>query len=237
MKRLMIYIFIIFICLYMPKVYTQSQWNYSQVEDLKVEAVNLIENGQPQKGYSLFEEILFLIRVERGLYSTDQVPYLLEYMRWNKIVEEWQEVLDIGQRINWVLGRNENQIENYRRLLIEYLYYPKDSECLARSATTGKFLKKRRGCSEFRYFIADMFIGGTRLLNKIAQETQQPMDWESLKNLAIITSQLVYEVDGEAMIIETRREEISQTKNPTIRERYRPDTWIRIADEAEINAN
>jgi len=221
----------------MPKVYTQSQWNYSQVEDLRVEAVNLIENGQPLKGYSLFEEIIFLIRVERGLYSIDQVPYLLEYMRWNKIIEEWQEVLDIGQRITWLLGRNENQVENYRRLLIEYLYYPKDSECLARTTTTGKFLKNRGGCAEFRYFVADMFIGGTRLLYKIAQESQQPMDWGSLKTLAEITSRLVYEVDGEAMILSINRDELSQIKNPNIRERYRPETWIRMADEAEINAN
>ena len=235
MKRLMVYMFIIFICFYMQKVYAQSQWDYSQITVLQSEAQRLIENQQPTAGYALFEEILFLIRIEKGLYSIDQVPYLLEYMRWNKIIGDWEKTLNLGQRTSWLLNRNENQIDNYRRLLLEHLHVPEDDSCLDRDEDTGNFIRSANKCSALRFFMANTFIAATIIQQRVVHITNNEMDWESLKNLAEITAYLVYGVDGTPILIEIRENEYSMTKNPTIRERYRPDTWLRIAEEADIN--
>ena len=216
----------------MPGVYAQDPYDYSEVNILQTEAQRLIENQQTTEGYALFEQILFLIRVEKGLYSIDQVPYLLEYMRWNKIIGDWEETLNLGQRTSWLLNRNENQIDNYRRLLLEHLHVPEDNSCLDRDEDTGNFIRGANLCSELRFFMADTYIAATIIQQKVVTLTNTKLDWESLRNLALATAQMVFGVDGDPVVIEITGGQYIQTENMGIRQRYKPDTWLRVARNA-----
>jgi hypothetical protein len=208
------------------------QWDYSHVDRLSNQAWALIEGRQPTAGYALYEEILYLIRIEKGLYSTDQVPYLLEYMEWRRAVGDWGKVLDTGNRILWLLGRNENQLDNYRRLVMMHIHVPDDISCLERHTDTGSFIKSASRCEALRYFIADSFISATEIQQKVLLLTGLPADREALKTLAQTTAKLVYWVDGPPILLEIRGNEFSRTDNPEIRRRYRPETWSRVANEA-----
>jgi hypothetical protein len=234
MKRQLIYVLIILICFSIPKVYAQDPYDFSEVNILQTEAQRLIENQQPTAGYALFEQILFLIRVEKGLYSVEQVPYLLEYMAWNKEIGAWEKTLSIGERTSWLLGRNEHQIDNYRRLLLEHIYVPEDDSCL-RKDRYGLWIRGARLCNDLRFFMADTYIAATELQQIVVQITNNEMDWESLKYLALATAQMVFGVDGSPIMIEIRDGTLERIDNTVIRERYRPDTWLRIAKDADEN--
>jgi len=195
----------------------------------------LIERQQPTAGYALYEEILYLIRIEKGLYSTDQIPYLLEYMEWCKIIGDWDKAIDTGNRIRWLLGRNENQLDNYRRLMLLHIHIPEDITCMERHSDTGRFIKSAGRCGAFRYFMADTFISATEIQQKVLSRTGHPEDREALKNLAQITAQMVHWVDGPPILLEIRGDEFYRIDNPEIRQRYRPETWLKIAEEAKID--
>lgn len=209
------------------------QWDYSRVDRLSLEAQVLIEREQPTAGYALYEEILYLIRIEKGLYSTDQVPYLLEHMEWSKRIGDWDKVIDTGNRIRWILERNENQLNNYRRLMLSHIHTPEDAICMERH-DNGRFVKSEGRCEAFRYFVADTFIAATEIQQKVANQTIHEQDWAALGNLAQITAQMVHCVDGPPiLLVEVRDNEFYRTENPEIRQRYRPATWLRIAKTAE----
>ena len=232
MKRQLIYVLIILICLSVPRnAIPQDPYDYSAVNILQTEAQRLIENQQTTEGYALFEQILFLIRVEKGLYSIEQVPYLLEYMRWNKIIGEWEETLDIGQRTSWILNRNENQLDNYRRLLLAHIYVPEDASCL-RKDSRGLFFRSSHICTELRFFMADTYIAATIIQQKVVKITNNELDWNSLRNLALATAQMVFGVDGTPVLIEISGGQYIQSENLSIRQRYKPDTWLKIARNA-----
>jgi hypothetical protein len=209
-----------------------QQWDYSRVEGMHIEAQALIEEGQIEAGLETYEDILFLIRVEKGVYSTEQLPYLLETMEWRKVTEEWDSVLATGKRVRWLLGRNENQAANYRLLLLAHVYDPADTSCLSRDPSTGSFIKSASDCSVFRYFMADTFIAATEIQQKLLCETGLPRDVEALRSLAVITSRLVRGVDGPPTLIKMHDNALELVDNLTIRERYRPDTWVKVANKA-----
>jgi len=208
-------------------------WDYSQLDRLSVQAQALIEREQPSAGYALYEEILFLIRVEKGLYSTDQVPYLLEHMQWSKRIGDWDQAMDTGNRLRWLLGRNENQIDNYRRLLLVHIHIPEDMTCIERHSDSGRFIKSASRCEAFRYFMADTYISATEIQQKVATQSNNTEDWEALENLAGLTAEMVFWVDGPPVILEIRGNEFYRTANPEIRQRYQPATWLRLAKTVE----
>jgi hypothetical protein len=152
-------------------------------------------------------------------------------MRWNKIIGDWEETLNLGQRTSWLLNRNDNQLDNYRRLLLEHIYVPEDASCL-RKDSRGLFFRSASICTELRFFMADTYIAATIIQQKVVTLTNNVLDWNSLRNLALATAQMVFGVDGIPILIEIRDNQYIQSENMGIRQRYRPDTWLRIARNA-----
>lgn len=204
----------------------QAQYEFDRIEGLVTASEQLIKNGDLTDGYDLLREVIFVIKINHGLYSPLQVPHLLTLVNRYKSLGDWKNLLDATANAEWVLQRNPPDIETYRELILALLYKPEDRTCLEMEGQV--HTNQRQECVEFRYFLADSYIQATELQVKIAEHTNDKKDWLVASELAFLTAETVYGVDGPEIKWDVTETDVIQEVNLRVRSRYKKQHWTSV---------
>ena len=180
------------------------------------------------------EQIIHRIRVVEGLYSRNQLPYLFDL---RDLTEDYDEILRTNQRIRWILSKNEFNEDNYRRLSRDYTFMISNLSCLERSDPFN-YYSHSVDCNEYRYFLADSYIGAIETRYILAKAMNLKQDWEEVIKLVDFLSWILPDIDGSFYVIQTSYDGLSMVENPNIKHKYRPSKyrWFRKIAQERLEA-
>ena len=164
-------------------------------------------------------ECTYTQRVNLGIHTLKQIPYLVELHLWYRDRAEWDDASNITHQMRWLITKN-----NYRGIndLVETLtWIPDDHTCFEKDGW--RYVKWSDGCEDLRYYVVDCFI----LATGIAEVMEK---WEAVQFLAMATSQLSLGVTGESLYIVNR--EYKYELNMSIPNQYRSDLWLSKSNNA-----
>ena len=194
---------------------TYAQWEYELIEETcKLDSTD-------------YSECLHLIRINEGLYSLRQLPYLLNWLEAEIVLKEWEEAQNIATRSSWILGRNDPNIGLWRELQEHLIFYPV-TDCFEREGE--HYNKQNPRCIELRYYIADSFIMALDIQQRIYRLTGSDEDRKGVAALSGAIASIVYGIDGPETIV-TR--EFSTERNMTIQTKYQYRRYLSIQADAE----
>ena len=224
---------------YLPLIFlipnmVYAQWDFGQIEILTDEANELIREDRYIEAFDLYRQIDYLIRINEGLYSIKRLPYLLDLMEWNKQLRDWEEVSDKGGLIRWLLGRNEPNVENFRKLLVKLIDMPVDRDCMEKEGWI--YNNNTLECVELRLFLADSYISAVEVQQSIVGMSETSEEWLLLSQIAEATAEIVYGVDGPPIIYVETFEGLESRPNPEISPKYMPDRYLSIANDAKLES-
>ncbi len=172
-------------------------------------------------------------RINYGLNTLLQLPYLLELIESQREIGEYDESAKRSDQARWLLSKNEFNADLYRMLILKQIWMPE--YCVKREH--GEYTEKSLFCEDLRYYVADRFIMATELQEIVAERTGARTDWEAVIKLAEITENFVVGVDGPDILLQIRDGEFYQEENPDILQRYRHQTWRNVQRRAEERLN
>lgn len=210
MKALIVFLF-------MPTM-LWAQWDYKWID----EAVDP-------------EQIIHRIRVVEGLYSRNQLSYLFDL---RDLTDDYDEILRTNSRIRWILSKNKFNEDNYRRLSNDYIFMISDVSCLER-VDPFNYSSHSVDCSEYRYFLADSYIGAIETRYILAKAMDLKQDWVEIIKLVDFLSWILPDIDGSFYIVQSSYDRISMVENPSIRHKYRPSKyrWIKKIAQERLESN
>ena len=207
---------LLLIILVIPSI-SYSQWRYDDIERLQGEGASS-------------SDIIYAIKINEGLYSLSQFPYIMKDLDVSIEDKDWETSLDLIDWATWLLAKNTIRVEMWRSFTNKLLVTPTPPKCweiegLYYSTNTYE-------CTSNRKFIADSYIIALDLQQQMYKHTGLRQDLESVAMLAGILELTVYGVDGQTYVLTRDYGGLQQVENLTIREDYLPYRYRIIARKA-----
>ena len=195
-----------------------SQWRFADIERLQGEDASS-------------NEIIYAIKINEGLYSLSQFPYIMKDLDISIGEKDWETSLDLIDWATWLLAKNAIRVEIWRSFTNKLLVTPTPAKCWV---IEGLYYNNGTyECTSNRKFIADSYIIALDLQQQMYVHTGLRQDLESVALLAGILELRVYGVDGKPYIIIRQYGGIEQVDNLSIRADYRPNRYRIIQRDAE----
>ena len=195
-----------------------SQWNFADIERLQGEGASS-------------NEIIYAIKINEGLYSLSQFPYIMKDLDISINEKDWENSLDLIDWAVWLLAKNAIRVEMWRSFTNKLLVTPTPAKCWVIEGLY--YSTNTYECTSNRKFIADSYIIALNLQQQMYRHTGLRQDLENVAMLAGILELRVYGVDGQPYIITRQYGGIQQVDNLTIREDYLPYRYRIIQRDAE----
>ena len=204
-------------------------WNYNDIALYERDAAVLIELGQHDRAAALFEQILFLTRVNEGLYSTSAINLAFELRKYAERKRDFDEAYKWSGYVDFIVTRNgDSNSEMYRDLIKNHLYNPEDQTCFEREGVS--FSNDTMDCRVERYYLADSWIKAVELQQgQVAKAIDEASELLILHDLASKAVQAVYGVDGQEMKWDGREQRMVEGDT---RQKYQFRRYLRIQREA-----
>lgn len=207
---------LLLIILVIPSI-SYSQWRYEDIERLQGEDASS-------------SDIIYAIKINEGLYSLSQFPYIMKDLDLSIEDKDWETSLDLIDWATWLLAKNTIRIEMWRSFTNKLLVTPTPPKCWVIEGLY--YSTNTYECSSNRKFIADSYIIALDLQQQMYKHTGLRQDLESVAMLAGILELTVYGVDGQPYILTRDYGGLQQVENLTIGEDYLPYRYRIIARKA-----
>ena len=208
---------LLLIILVIPSI-SYSQWRYEDIERLQGEAASS-------------SDIIYAIKINEGLYSLSQFPYIMKDLDISIGDKDWETSLDLIDWATWLLAKNTIRIEMWRSFTNKLLVTPTPAKCWVIEGLY--YSTNTYECTSNRKFIADSYIIALDLQQQMYKHTGLKQDLESVALLAGILELRVYGVDGRPYIITRQYGGIQQVDNLSIRADYLPYRYRIIQKKAD----
>lgn len=223
---------IIVIPLFLFSTVVTAQWSEEELVDLVSKTERYFENGNDQAAYDNYEPVLHLLRINFGLYTNKQMPWLIELIGWNKAQYNFDQANDLARRTNWLIQRTSgNKLQFYRHLLYSQVTLIGEEKCFKRDEYL--YISSSTQCNDQRMYRADSMTLAVKIQQHIIElaTIDQKMELEILVKLAYYTADLVFALEGAQQIVTINdRVYINQNSMP---QQYYFKTYQKIAREAE----
>ncbi|MDP6414858.1 MAG: hypothetical protein QGG54_07510, partial [Gammaproteobacteria bacterium] len=88
-----------------------SRLDRGMLEPLDQFSQQLIETGRYSEAHQVLDQAVQIIRVNEGLYSPTQFPYVLRRIENYGNQGDWNHARKMMEHVNWLLNRGENTID------------------------------------------------------------------------------------------------------------------------------
>ena len=208
---------------------TRAQYTETDILEMDLQARQLIEQGQYQKGYDLYPDITHAIRIQEGLYSLRQLDYLLELMDFQFSNGEWEGLENVGNQARWLLTKSPD-LEGLQKLVIRLVITPDSPGCFEKSGNV--YTNWTISCASLRICIANRHISALELSQRVYALTKDRNHRNLVGLIAGKTAWIVRGLEPE-YIIELTESGFEQRENFNIKPKYRYQSYLEIQREAE----
>ena len=149
---------------------TSGPWDYQLFESLMALAKIQRDLDEVEEARLVYNRLLQNLRVNRGVYSIEQLPILLDLMVWYLEQSEYQTADELGDWAEFLIARNysdggeiQQQLEGYNQLINIRLNAPRTHACFDLNLRIGTYENRDYDCMATRRYRAEHFIGAFQL--------------------------------------------------------------------------
>ena len=155
-------------------------WDF-QMSELLLELADVKRDlGNETEASQLYNQLMLNLRVNLGLYSTDQLPIILELMERNLEQAEYKVADELGDWAEFLYERaysDEDDLDNlvagYNKIISIRLGAPRSHRCFELDLTVEGYDHIDNGCKFIRRDRAEHFISAFQLQRKTVELLDQ----------------------------------------------------------------
>jgi hypothetical protein len=211
-------------------------WDFQLTEQLLALAEIKQELGNVSEASELYNQLLLNLRVNLGLYSTDQIPIILKLVEWNLSQAEYKVADELGDWAEFLAERAfsaeddlDKLLEGYNDIIAARLAAPRSHVCFELDLRIEDYEHGDFQCQLIRRERAEHFISAFQLQRKrVELLDQQVLDSDLVKlqqrarlaKISIMTAGIVSGTDEVTGVYGERLQ---------ARRRYDPEYYYNIS--------